>query len=66
MYRSAPILGNEDPAIIQYDAVVTQSLTTTRSQMNGDQGPTVVISARCDLLKAQLTELYKQISASNS
>jgi len=58
MTYNAPLLGNESATLIEYDDTVLQSLRATRRVLASDSEPTVVISARCDLLKEELHQLY--------
>ncbi len=65
MHPTAPILGNEPISLIHFDDVVLTSLRETRTAIETDSEPTIVISARCDLLKDELRDLYAQLLASH-
>lgn len=65
MHPTAPILGNEPVSLIHFDDVVLTSLRETRSVIESNSEPTIVISARCDLLKDELRDLYTQLLAAN-
>jgi len=63
MQPIAPILGNESISLIPYDDQVLQSLRESRTAIATSEEPNVVISARCDLLKDELQELYEHLLA---
>ena len=65
MQPIAPMLGNEPTALMPYDDTVLESLRQSRVAIETEQQPTIVISARCDLLKDELRELYQQLLSSN-
>lgn len=61
MYNAAPVLGNEPASLIAFDDVVLENLRQTRMALQSESEPTVVISARCDLLKEELRDLYASL-----
>ncbi|RCS41232.1 hypothetical protein DTL42_21925 [Bremerella cremea] len=65
MHSTAPILGNEPLSLIHFDDVVLKSLRETRTTIESDGEPAIVISARCDLLKDELRDLYARLLATN-
>ena len=65
MQPIAPILGNEPLSLLPYDDDVLESLRQARTAIQLDEQPSVVISARCDLLKDELRELYEHLLATN-
>lgn len=58
MQYSSELLGNEPISLIAFDDVVLEKLHQTRAAIQSEVEPAVVISARCDLLKTELRELY--------
>lgn len=65
MHPTAPILGNEPVSLIHFDDVVLKSLRESREVIQADGEQTIIIAARCDLLKDELRDLYAQLLASN-
>ena len=65
MQPIAPILGNESISLMPYEDDVLDSLRQSRTAMATSDDPTVVISARCDLLKDELQELYERLMATS-
>ncbi|MHC2067296.1 hypothetical protein ACYFX5_07485 [Bremerella sp. T1] len=65
MQPNSSILGNEPVSLMPYDDAVLQSLQQSRSVLAKGEEPTVVITARCDLLKDELRELYEQLLNTN-
>lgn len=61
MYNAASVLGNEPASLIAFDDVVLDNLRQTRLALQNESEPHVVISARCDLLKEELQELYASL-----
>ncbi|WP_158261254.1 MULTISPECIES: hypothetical protein [Pirellulaceae] len=48
-----------------YEDDVLESLRQSRTAIATSNDPSVVISARCDLLKDELRELYERLLATN-
>ncbi len=65
MQPIAPILGNESISLMPYEDDVLESLRQSRTAIAKYEDPAVVISARCDLLKDELRELYERLLATN-
>ncbi|PQO29167.1 hypothetical protein C5Y96_15545 [Blastopirellula marina] len=65
MQPIAPILGNESISLMPYEDDVLESLRQSRTAIATSNDPSVVISARCDLLKDELRELYERLLATN-
>ncbi|MBA2115794.1 hypothetical protein [Bremerella alba] len=65
MQPIAPILGNESISLMPYEDDVLESLRKSRTAIATNEDPSVVISARCDLLKDELQELYERLLATN-
>ncbi|MBI1247444.1 hypothetical protein GC197_06300 [bacterium] len=65
MQPIAPMLGNEPTALMPYDDAVLESLRQSRAAIETEDQPSVVISARCDLLKDELRQLYQQLLNNN-
>ncbi|MFN3153717.1 hypothetical protein [Bremerella sp.] len=65
MQPIAPILGNESISLMPYEDDVLESLRQSRAAIATTEDPTIVISARCDLLKDELRELYEHLLATN-
>lgn len=65
MQPIAPILGNESISLMPYEDDVLESLRQSRTAIATSEDPSVVISARCDLLKDELRELYERLLATN-
>lgn len=63
MQPIAPILGNEPISLMPYEDDVLESLRHSRTAIDTSDDPTVVISARCDLLKDELRDLYEHLLA---
>ncbi|MEW4562341.1 hypothetical protein AB1K70_07435 [Bremerella sp. JC770] len=63
MQPIAPILGNESITLMPYEDDVLESLRQSRDAIASSDEPNVVISARCDLLKDELQELYERLLA---
>lgn len=63
MQPIAPILGNESISLMPYEDDVLESLRQSRSAIATSDDPSVIISARCDLLKDELRELYERLLA---
>jgi len=63
MQPIAPILGNESITLMPYEDDVLESLRQSRDAIATSDEPNVVISARCDLLKDELQELYERLLA---
>ena len=61
MYHAASVLGNEPSSLIAFDDVVLENLRHTRVALQNESEPSVVITARCDLLKEELQELYASL-----
>ncbi|WDI42941.1 hypothetical protein [Bremerella sp. P1] len=65
MQPIAPILGNEPISLMPYEDDVLESLRQSRTAIATSDDPTVIISARCDLLNDELQDLYERLLATS-